>query len=138
MIVEPTETPGEFKIIDDPDSPRREFSLTEKEFKAFSTADEALEKTNNSKFNGKCERNDEIAYDAAKMLAKKLRAKGPEWLIPKNPDETMRVVAIGVRPNVEVYFYYLKISNSCDKVQIGESKVLDWYDTFDSPSWALT
>jgi hypothetical protein len=125
------------EIYDDPEmSPRREFALTEKEFPQLVDAMKALNKANNDKFDGTTETNDQIMMGSAYAYAKRIHARDPEILKPKQEDEVMRVIAVNVRPNVEVYWYYMTLGDTVDKVQLADSKSFDIYEAFEPPSWA--
>jgi hypothetical protein len=126
----------EIEVKNEETTPRREFALSKKEYDVYLDAAKALDKANQI-FDGTCKRNDEISVGLSTVFTRKLNGcKGPEKLIPKDPTEPLQVVAVGVRENVEVYWTYMKLGNSCDQVQLTESKETDLYEIFNPPSWA--
>jgi hypothetical protein len=117
--------------------PRRDFELSKKEYDLFVDAIQALDKAN-ERFDGTCDRNDQIMVGLAMVFAKKIKGKGPEKLKPKNDDEPLQVVVVEIRKNVEVYWVYMKLGDTCDKVQITDSKTTDFYEAYNPPSWFST
>jgi hypothetical protein len=126
-------------LKDEPSTPRREFALSKKEFDLFTDAANALDKANEQRFDGTWDRNEEISFGLSSVFAKKLpNTSGPEKLIPKDPNEPLQVIAVKVRENVEVYWVYMRLGQSCEKVQLTDSKASDFYDIYNPPSWYIT
>jgi hypothetical protein len=124
-------------IMDDEQMPRRELRMTREEFEAFSKAGDALAKANEQRFDGTPERNLEIAFGSAMAFAKVTGNISPEKLKPKFDNEPLQVIAVRLRENCEVYYVWQNLGSSCDRVQMGDSKTLDLYGAFESPSWGV-
>ena len=123
------ESPNTVNIADDPTTPRRENALDELAYSAMARAMDELDSLNEG-FDGTTAKNDEIAETAARFFAG-LVGGSVEKLSPKYPGEPLQVVAVRVSDGVEVYFSYMKLGSSCDKVTVMDSKEVDLYDVFD-------
>jgi hypothetical protein len=125
------------KVKNEPTTPRREFSLSKKEFELFSDACNALDKANEARFDGTWERNEEIALGLSTVFSKKLHnCKGPEKLVPKDDTEPLQITVVGIRENIEIYWVWMKLGKSCEKIQLTDSKASNFYEMYNPPSWA--